>query len=126
MSASDEPLRPEEVDGLFAPFFPFPGSAKAALAVSGGADSPALMQLFAEWLQRGGHDVCRHTVLTVDHGLRAESRVEAELVAREARALGYGHATLTWGEDKPVAGIQQAARRARYRLLGAFALSEGI
>ncbi len=119
MSATDHPLGPDEVDGLFAPFFPDP-ELPAALAVSGGADSMALMVLFAEWRARGGHDISRDTVLTVDHGLRAESRAEAEIVATEARAFGYRHATLVWREDKPVTGIQQAARRARYRLMGAY------
>ena len=54
MDDNHEPLRPDEVDGLFARFSR--ARAPAALAVSGGADSTALMVLFAEWLQRGGHD----------------------------------------------------------------------
>ncbi len=40
--------------------------------------------------------------------------------------MGYRHATLVWREDKPVTGIQQAARRARYRLLGAYMHAHAI
>ncbi len=126
MSASNDPLGPDEVDGLFAPLLRGPEPPKAALAVSGGADSTALMVLFAEWLRRAGHDISRHTVLTVDHGLRAQSRAEADAVAAQARALGYRHAVLAWREDKPSTGIQSAARRARYRLMGAYMAAHAI
>ena len=126
MSASNEPLGADEVDGLFAPLLRGPEPPKAALAVSGGADSTALMVLFAEWLQRAGHDISRHTVLTVDHGLRAEASAEADAVAAQARALGYRHAVLAWREDKPATGIQSAARRARYRLMGAYMAAHAI
>ena len=70
--------------------------------------------------------MCRHVkplVATVDHGLRAESRNEAEWVAHEARALGLAHETLTWTGAKPSTGIQDAAREARYRLLADLARS---
>ena len=61
--------------------------------------------------------------VTVDHGLRQESAGEARAVKRLARRLGVPHRTLRWQGEKPVTGLQQAAREARYRLLAAFAKS---
>ena len=58
---------------------------------------------------------------TVDHGLRPQSAHEARQVKRLARMLGVPHRTLRWGGTKPRTGLQQAARAARYRLLGDFA-----
>jgi len=92
-------------------------SAKAlVLAVSGGPDSTALMVLAARWrkaLKRGPELIA----VTVDHGLRAEAKREARAVARLAKELGIAHRTLRWTDAKPKAGIPQAAREARYRLL---------
>ena len=51
-------------------------------------------------------------VATVDHGLRAESRNEAEWVAREARARSaLQHETLTWTRCQ--ARDRHPGRRAR-------------
>ncbi|WP_342110587.1 tRNA lysidine(34) synthetase TilS [Methylobacterium sp. SI9] len=82
------------------------------LAVSGGPDSSALMHAAAALGARAG-------VATVDHGLRPEARPEAEGVAAAARALGLPHAILSWAGPKPAAGLQEAARAARYDLLAA-------
>ena len=83
MSHSNEPIRPEELEALFAPLAP-ELAAPCALAVSGGSDSTALMVLFAEWLRRAGHDLSTHTVLTVDHGLRWNSVRRPRAVAAHA------------------------------------------
>jgi tRNA(Ile)-lysidine synthase len=94
------------------------------LAVSGGPDSTALLVLAARWrnaLRRGPSLVA----VTVDHGLRPEARREARAVKRLARSLKVEHRTLRWRGVKPAAGLQQAARLARYRLLGAFARKAG-
>ena len=56
-------------------------------------------------------------VATVDHGLRAGARREAEAVGAAARDLGLAHETLVWTGDKPSSGVQAAARAARYGLL---------
>jgi len=94
------------------------------LAVSGGPDSTALMVLAARWRDR------RKTApdlvaVTVDHGLRPESKSEAAAVARLARKLKIAHRVLRWTGVKPKSGLQQAARLARYRLLAAAARKAG-
>ena len=55
--------------------------------------------------------------MTVDHGLRTESKREAKAVEQLARKLGIEHRTLRWTGRKPKTGLQEAARLARYRLL---------
>lgn len=84
------------------------------LAVSGGSDSIALMRLAAP-LAAGG--LAAIGVATVDHGLRAGARREAEEVGVAARALGLTHEILVWSGAKPSSGLQAAARAARYSLL---------
>jgi len=84
------------------------------LAVSGGSDSMALMRLAAETLKPAG---ARLVVATVDHALRPGAAGEAVWVADQAKSLGLSHEVLTWAGEKPAAGVQAAARAARYRLL---------
>ena len=84
------------------------------------------MVLFADWLRQRRREVKRCTVLTVDHGLRQSSADEARAVAATAAELGYRHATLPWEGQKPRAGIQAAARAARYRLMGDYMRDHGI
>ncbi len=91
-------------------------------AVSGGPDSIALMHLLARW------DIpARPPILiaTVDHGLRPEAAEEAAFVSGEAAKLGFAHRILDWAGEKPQAGLQEAAREARYRLLFQCAKDEG-
>lgn len=86
---------------------------RLGIAVSGGPDSLALLLLAAA----ARPDEVE--AATVDHGLRAEGRTEAEMVGEVCRELGVAHAILTvdWAE-KPETAIQEQARAARYRLLG--------
>jgi tRNA(Ile)-lysidine synthase len=85
------------------------------LAVSGGPDSTALMTLAARW--RGRATSPRLIAVTIDHGLRKESKREAKVVEKLAQKLGIEHRTLAWTGRKPTTGLQEAARLARYRLL---------
>ena len=86
------------------------------LAVSGGGDSVALMQVAAEWA-RGR----RVMVATVDHDLRPGSALEAAEVGRAARALGLTHATLRWQRETRSGNLMAQARDARLRLLAGWA-----
>ncbi|MEC8115835.1 MAG: tRNA lysidine(34) synthetase TilS, partial [Pseudomonadota bacterium] len=91
-----------------------PGSERWALAVSGGADSMALLRLAAVAVE-GARD--RLLVMTVDHGLRAAAAAEARQVAAWCAGLGVPHEVLTVRENPPAAGLQAWARRQRYERL---------
>ena len=97
----------------------FGRDAPLALAVSGGADSLALMALAADAFGPNAH------VLSVDHGLRAEAAAECAMVAGLAQALGLPHRTLTisvaTGGD-----MQARARAARYAAMGDWCRANGI
>jgi len=125
-AATNDPIRPDELDGLFAPLLEAHAGEGVGLAVSGGSDSTALMVLFADWLRQCRCNLAQHTVLTVDHQLRPQSSAEAETVARLAAKLGFRNATLVWEGRKPQTGLQAAAREARYRLIGDHARVNGI
>lgn len=80
------------------------------IAVSGGADSLGLL-ILAHTAFPG-----RIAAATVDHGLRSESRDEAEWVAQRCAALSIPHMILH--PDRPITGSLQAeARAARYATL---------
>lgn len=116
-----KPITDAEAQALFAHLVHCPA---LILAVSGGPDSTALMVLAARWrkrLERGPELIA----VTVDHGLRSEARGEALAVKKLARSLRIEHKTLRWTGPKPKSGIQEAARGARYRLLGGAALKAG-
>lgn len=86
-------------------------STRCAVAVSGGGDSLALALLLQEYAPG------RIVAFTVDHGLRAESRAEAEEVQKILRQRGIYHEILNWEGEKPATHIQERARQARYDLL---------
>jgi tRNA(Ile)-lysidine synthase len=119
-SPPDDPLSDEGLERLFSSLNQASG---ILAAVSGGPDSIALMHCLARWASTGRHP--RILVATVDHGLRLEAADEAAFVAGEASALNLPHRTLLWTGDKPATGIQEAARKARYRLLVAHAREVG-
>ncbi|MEO7223266.1 MAG: tRNA lysidine(34) synthetase TilS [Devosia sp.] len=114
-------LTPDEIEALFAPLELYE---KLGLAVSGGPDSLALMLLMADWARTPGRPEL--FVYTVDHGLRIEAAAEAAMVVREAQVLGLPVRSLRWEGDKPITGIQAAARHARYRLLGQAMEADGV
>ncbi len=122
--ASDvvRPLDDAEADALLAQLAPY---YSLIVAVSGGADSTALMHFVAGWCRRRGTADCQMLAITIDHGLRPEGAGEAAEVARQAAGLGIEHRTLRWSGPKPTTGIQAAARTARYDFLHAIAVEAG-
>ncbi len=72
------------------------------------------MHLAAGWAARRGRAL--HAFI-VDHGLQPGSAAAAAGAAAQARALGVPARILRWEGEKPRAGVQQAAREARLRLL---------
>jgi tRNA(Ile)-lysidine synthase len=98
-----------------------PPGERIGVAVSGGPDSLALLLLAAA--ARPG----LVEAATVDHGLRAESRAEAEMVASLCERLNVPHSTLPadWTEP-PTANIQAEARTMRYRLLADWVENRGL
>ena len=102
---------------------PFEYDPHIAIAVSGGGDSIALTYFAHEWAKSNGGQV---TVLTVDHGLRPDSRSEAERVGGWINALGMTHQILSWQGEKPKSRIQAMARDARYRLMDKWCKDNGV
>jgi tRNA(Ile)-lysidine synthase len=123
VSSADDgaPVTDAEVRLLFAHLVNYPA---LILAVSGGPDSTALMVLAARY-RKMLKPRTRLIAVTVDHGLRPEAKREALAVKKLARSLRIEHRTLRWRGPKPKTGIQEAARRARYRLLGGVAQKAG-
>jgi len=119
--SSEMPVTAAEFAASIAALAPSRG---LGVALSGGPDSLALLFLAARWAKRRAR--VRLFAFTVDHGLRPESAAEARLASRMAKSLGVEHRILTWRGEKPSAGIQAAARAARYRLLAEAARKEGV
>ncbi len=112
-AAEHAAILPDEDEHLFAALADCPA---LLVAVSGGADSSALLYLLARW-RAARTTGPRLFAATVDHRLRPRSGAEAAAVKALAGRLGIAHRTLRWSGEKPATGIQAAARAARYRLL---------
>lgn len=95
------------------------GADRLGIAVSGGPDSMALLDLAHRALAG------RIAAATVDHGLRPASADEAAMVARWCAERGIDHVTLH--PDRPVEGNVQAwARAVRYALLDQWRADMGL
>ncbi len=102
------------------PFEPCP---RLAVAVSGGADSMALVLLAQEWSgQRDGVVVG----LTVDHGLRPGSSSEADMTLQRLAASGVLGRKLIVPDLAHGPALAERAREARYRLLLEACAAEGL
>ena len=98
-------------------FAPAAEHAIIGLAVSGGPDSLALMLLAQRWAAQRD-SAPKLVVYSLDHGLRPEAGAEVTMVLRAAEGLGLAARGLCWTGDKPETGLQDAARQARYRIIG--------
>lgn len=100
-----------------------PTSKGFGVAVSGGSDSLALLTAMQE--------ICRAQdwrieAMTVDHGLRTEAADEADHVRKVCTALSVPHATARWTGWNGEGNLQDAARRARYRLIAEWAIRRNL
>ncbi len=93
-----------------------------AVGLSGGGDSLALTLIADAWAREAGRELL---ILTVDHGLQAESAAWTRACADIAARLGRPFRALSWIGDKPATGVPAAARRARHRLLADAARDAG-
>ena len=92
---------------------------RAGICVSGGADSLALL-----WLAQSAYaDVF---AATVDHGLRPESRDEAQLAGAICASIGVPHQILTIGKPPTTGNLAAWAREARDLALGDWAAANDI
>ncbi len=115
LGSSAKPISQGEFTASLASIARFESSPFLAVAVSGGSDSLALAILADGWARERGGEIC---ALTVDHRLRPESGDEIRQLAAWLSARAIRHEVLVWTGEKPRTGIQEAARLARYRLLG--------
>src|SRR5262245_31162064 len=92
------------------------------LAVSGGADSTALLVGTAAVAERLALKV---EVATLDHGLRPEAREEVEAVARLAARWGLP-CHVRQLHLPPGSGLEARAREARYAALEALRRERGL
>ena len=96
---------------------------RIGVAVSGGSDSCALLDLMAKWGAEAGVELL---AATVDHGLRSEAKLEAEQVAQQCAALNIPHTTLHWQGWDGKGNTQDQARRARYGLMAKWGIERGL
>jgi tRNA(Ile)-lysidine synthase len=117
LAAPRAPLSPAEFAEAMAALGPWEQQPSLAVAVSGGSDSTALALLAANWARDSNATlVC----FIVDHGLRAESAIEAQQVRCWLESRGLSAEILSAGGAVAVAdrgSVQEWARQARYRLL---------
>lgn len=116
------PLSDSELAAALAAIGGFERHPFVAVATSGGPDSLALAMLADRWARARGGSAW---AVTVDHRLRPESGAEAARLGAWLTARAIPHAVLAWDGDKPIAGLQAAAREARYRLLAGWCRARG-
>ncbi|MFT7620638.1 MAG: tRNA(Ile)-lysidine synthase [Planctomycetota bacterium] len=98
-----------------------------ALAISGGIDSMVLLETARLLMTQEDSPPWDCVCLHVDHGLRADSALDAELVAEEAAKAGLECEILTADIDKDSPGsLEEKARIARYELLYSAMAARGI
>jgi tRNA(Ile)-lysidine synthase len=99
-------------------------SGRLLVAVSGGADSVALLEALHRARRRRAFEALTLVVGHVDHGLRPESPREAALVARHASRLGL-ELCVSVVEVGQGGNLEERARDARYAALRVMAVESG-
>ena len=123
VSTAEQAVRDDEASALFRGLEDLRGPLACGFRRSG----LRRRSLFSPRVGRSSSSARRSCIaVTVDHGLRPEAAREAAAVKRLARRLGVPHRTLRWRGKKPQAGLQEAARNARYRLARAGRARAGI
>lgn len=84
------------------------------VALSGGGDSLALLQLTAEWARSRRRPLL---ALTVDHRLHPDSEDWTKRARQMAERAGADWQGLAWTGEKPFTGVSAAAREARHALI---------
>ena len=92
---------------------------RLAVAVSGGVDSICLLH----WAARCNLDI---TALHVNHGLRDAADIETQYVIELCKKLQILYQVFYWTDDKPTAGLEAAARDARYKFMTDWCLENNI
>ena len=103
----------------------FKAPAHLLVAVSGGSDSTGLLVALATLCATGRYPGIGLSACTIDHDLRPGSAREAAWVSALCARYGIPHITRRWEGEKPVSGLQAAARAKRYDLLADAALVAG-
>ncbi len=96
---------------------------RLGVAVSGGSDSMALLDLMDWQAKQSGFDVF---AVSVDHGLRPEAKDECAFVAAFCKSRGIPHTVLTWDGWDGRGNLQARARKARYGLIRDWAERKGV
>ncbi|QMU57889.1 MAG: tRNA lysidine(34) synthetase TilS [Boseongicola sp.] len=96
---------------------------RLGVAVSGGSDSMALLDLMVRKGAELGFPV---SAVSVNHGLRAEAVDEVAHVATFCAARGIDHSVLEWSGWDGHGNLQAEARRARYQLIADWADGSGV
>ena len=91
-------------------------SSKIAVSVSGGPDSMAL-SFFVNCYKYQNNNEIKPFFFLVDHGLRKDSAIEANLVKKQLRLKKINLKILKWKGKKPRSNLQSIARKRRYELL---------
>ncbi|MEL7117515.1 MAG: tRNA lysidine(34) synthetase TilS [Pseudomonadota bacterium] len=95
---------------------------RLGVAVSGGGDSMALLDLMGWHARERAFELA---AVTLDHGLRPEAKAEIALVAQYCAAQGIAHHVLDWHWDG-TGNLQSRARDARYTLIADWATRAGV
>lgn len=87
---------------------------KIAIAVSGGIDSMALLQITSLLSKKNKIELF---ILTVDHNLRENSHNDVIFVYNQATRFGHQCIILSWDHQNITSNLQERARLGRYKLM---------